>query len=295
MIPFSAILIAGPTASGKSALAADLARRYRGVVINADSMQVYRDLRILTARPGDEELAAAPHELYGHVDGAEAYSAGRWVADAARVIQRCRDDGLMPIVVGGTGLYFKALLEGLSPIPDIPPDIRSRWREEAAHARPGELHRRLSERDPATAARLIPSDLQRLTRALEVLDATGLGLSEWQKQKGTPVLPAGSAKRYVLSPERSALHAAADARFDRMMKEGAMEEVRTLAGRGLPPSLPVMRALGVGPLLAALAGRIPLSEAIDRSKLDTRQYIKRQETWLRKHMTGWEPQSATQQ
>ena len=283
-----AILIAGPTASGKSALALALARRHGGVIVNADSMQVYRELAILTARPGPEDLAAAPHTLYGYVAGNEPYSVGRWVRDAEQAILECRQNGLVPVVVGGTGLYFKALIQGLSPIPPIPGPIRRHWRAEADRLGPEGLYAILAERDPLTAARLRPTDPQRLTRALEVLEATGRPLAAWQAEPGRPVIDGAGALRLVLAPDRAELHRRADARFDAMMAAGALEEARALAARGYAGDLPIMRALGLPPLIAAAEDRLDLEAAVSRAKLDTRQYIKRQETWLRRHMAGWQ-------
>ncbi len=282
-----AILIAGPTASGKSALAVRLARERHGVVINADSMQVYRDLRILTARPSDEDLRAARHSLYGYVDGAEAYSVARWLADAAEAMEECWQSSFTPIVVGGTGLYFKALLEGLSPVPTVPDEIRGHWRAEAQRLGPTALHALLAARDPDTAARLRPTDPQRLTRALEVLEATGRGLADWQRERGRPVVAEADTERLVLAPDRAALYARADARLDAMMSAGALAEARALGERRLPEDLPVMRALGVRPLIEAAAGRTTLEAALAQTKLDTRHYIKRQQTWLWRHMIAW--------
>ena len=287
MTSYRAILIAGPTASGKSALAVRMAQRHNGIVINADSMQVYRDLVILTARPAPADLQAARHALYGYVTGDEPYSVGRWVADAAEVMADCWRDGSMPIVVGGTGLYFKALLEGLSPIPAIPAAVRDHWRAEAQRLGPAALHALLAARDPATAAKLLPTDPQRTTRALEVFDATGRSLADWQREPGRPVVDEGRTLRLVISHERTELHRRSDARFDAMMAGDALEEARVLAAKNYSTELPVMRALGVAPLIAAAEGRLPLNEAVARTKLDTRQYIKRQETWLRRNMMSW--------
>jgi tRNA dimethylallyltransferase len=287
MNPVRAILIAGPTAAGKSALALELARRHGGVVINADSMQVYRELRILTARPAERETAELPHALYGHVAAADAYSVGRWLADAKATIEGAWREGRMPVVVGGTGLYFKALLEGLAPIPEIAADIRAHWRQEADRLGPEALHRLLAARDPVTAARLRPSDPQRLARALEVLEATGRPLSAWQQEKGKPLLREEETERHVLAPPRAGLVERTDARLERMIAAGALNEVRRLAGLGLARDLPAMRAVGVPPLLAAVDGRLELAEAVARAKLDTRQYVKRQATWLRRNMMSW--------
>jgi tRNA dimethylallyltransferase len=283
----TAILIAGPTASGKSGLALTLAERWNGTVINADSMQVYADLRILTARPSEADLARAPHALYGFVDGAEAYSVGRYVTDAAAAIAAAQDSGRLPILVGGTGLYFKALLEGLSPIPPIPDEIRQRWRGEAKRIGPQRLHALLRERDPATAERLAPSDPQRVTRALEVLEATGRPLSDWQREAGVGILEAEQTLRLVMSPSRDEIYRRCDARFDAMLSSGALAEVRALAARTLDPDLPVMRALGVAPLLGHLVGQASLSDAAERAKAETRQYAKRQITWTKSNMMSW--------
>ncbi len=210
-----AILIAGPTASGKSAAALELARRLDGTVINANSMQVYRELAVLTARPGPDEEAAVPHRLYGMVPAAEAYSVGRWLADAEAAIASSQQAGSVPILVGGTGLYFKALIEGLAPVPDIPPEVRAYWREQGEKHGQEALHAALAERDPLMASRLSPSDPQRIVRALEVIDATGVSLAEWQGGNAQPVLAESAALKLVVAPEREPLYAAIDARFDR--------------------------------------------------------------------------------
>ena len=282
-----AIVIAGPTASGKSRLAVALAERCDGVVINADSMQVYRELSILTARPTAQEEARAPHALYGFVGGAEGYSAGRYAADAARVIAEARSGGRVPIVVGGTGLYIKALLQGLSPVPAIQPEVRAHWRGQARNVPAGELYAILARRDPVTAARLMPTDPQRIVRALEVLDSTGRSLAEWQRTPGEPVLVERAAVRLLVLPDRSTHAAAIDARFEAMLAAGALKEVQRLLGLGLSDELPIMRALGVAPLAAAIAGKLALSEAAARAKADTRQFAKRQGTWWRRNMITW--------
>jgi tRNA dimethylallyltransferase len=282
-----AILIAGPTASGKSGLALRLAGQLGGIVINADSMQVYRELSILTARPTAAETARTPHALYGFVSGAEPYSAGRYAVDAAHAIAEARASGRMPIVVGGTGLYFKVLLQGLSPVPAADPDVRAYWRAQAATRPAPELHAILARRDPVTAARLMPTDPQRIVRALEVLDSTGRSLADWQKEPGRPVLAESETVRLLAWPERTTLSATIDGRFDAMMKAGALEEVRALLARGLSPGLPIMGALGVAQLAAHLAGRAPLETAAEAAKAQTRQYAKRQLTWLKRNMMSW--------
>lgn len=283
----AAVLIAGPTASGKSALALAIARRANGVVINADSMQVYAELSVLTARPGPADEAAAPHRLYGHVPAARAYSVAEWLKDAAREIAAARDAGLLAIVTGGTGLYFKALTQGLSPIPQIAPEIRARWREAGAAESAPTLHRVLAERDPETAAALRPSDRQRIVRALEVVEATGRPLSAWQRLPGVPVLALAETLPLVVGGDRAALYTRADARFARMVQQGALAEVEALMDLRLDRALPAMRALGVAPLARHLAGEIRLEDAVALGQQDTRHYIRRQLTWLRRHMISW--------
>lgn len=282
-----AVLVAGPTASGKSALALAIARAAGGVVINADSMQVYAEMRVVTARPDDADEAAAPHRLYGHIAASEPYSVARWLGEVATEIEEAKAAGHLPIIVGGTGLYFKTLTEGLSPIPSIPPDIRARWRQAGNEAPAGELHALLAARDPETAARLRPSDTQRIVRALEVFDATGQPLAHWQRVPGVPVLPERDAVRLVAEVDRDELYARADARFARMVELGALDEVRQLMSLGLDPNLPAMRALGVAPLARHLSGECDLATAIGDAQRDTRNYVKRQTTWLRRYMISW--------
>ncbi len=288
MTAMDAILIAGPTASGKSAFALDLAERRGGMIVNADSMQVYRELRIVTARPGEAEQSRAPHRLYGFRSGAAPYSVARWLDDAARAIGEARAQGLIPIFVGGTGLYFKALLEGLSPVPEIPEDIRGYWRKRGAVETSRALHALLSERDPAAAARLRPSDTQRIVRALEVIDATGRSLTQWQQDEGAPLLDGARSEKYVIAPERAGLYRACDARAARMIESGAIGEVAALLRMGLDPALPVMRAIGVRPLGAYLRGETDLETALERLQKGTRRYAKRQLTWARRNMISWQ-------
>lgn len=287
-IHYDAVLLAGPTASGKSALALSLAERFGGSIINADSMQVYRDLHVLSARPDASETARAPHLLYGHVDGAVNYSVGRWRDDAAGALDEVLRQGRLPIVIGGTGLYFKALERGLAEMPAVPDAVREEVRRQAGLMETAALHEHLKQVDPATANRLRPSDRQRLIRALEIYQATGRSLSQWQSEPHSPpLLEAGKCLRLFLSPERAELYARIDRRFDLMVQQGAIEEVRALAGRGLDPALPVMRAHGVPGLMRHLAGEIGLAEAIIGAKADTRHYAKRQFTWFRHQMPGW--------
>jgi len=282
-----AILIAGPTASGKSALALRLARERGGIVINADSMQVYRDLRILSARPSPEDEAAAPHRLYGHVDGAVNYSVGRYAEDAARLLAEL-PPGATPIFCGGTGLYFKALTEGLSDLPRVPDAVRDRVRAGAEGRDAPALHAELSRRDPESAARLRPGDRQRILRALEVFEATGRPIGAFQGAR-IPGPLAGRPWRglFVMPPDRAELRARIDRRFEEMMASGALGEVRALAARGLDPALPIMRAHGVPGLFAHLRGECSLAEAVAKGQADTRAYAKRQVTWFRHQMEGW--------
>ena len=284
----SAILIAGPTASGKSSAALDLASRLRGTIINADSMQVYGEINILTARPRPADLAHAPHRLYGTVSAAEAYSVGRWLADAATAIDEARGEGCLPILVGGTGLYFKALNEGLASVPDIPPELRRHWRDEADRLGAEALHEVLAARDPGMATLIPSSDPQRVLRALEVIDATGVSLAEWRQSNAPPHLAAADTLKLVIAPEREPLYAAIDTRFDLMLAAGAVEEVRRLAEAELDDGLPAMRAHGVRELAAYLAGTTSLDEAAAKAKTETRRYAKRQMTWLRRYMADWE-------
>lgn len=284
---YSAVLIAGPTASGKSALAVELARRFGGVVINADSMQVYRDLQIITARPTAAEMGKVPHRLYGHVDGALNHSAAAYAAEAASLLGELERDGALPVVVGGTGLYFKALTEGLSEIPPVPEEVRAEFRAWAQPRETGKLHAELACKDPEMAARLRPSDRLRVMRALEVLLATGRSLASFQGARRPGPLAGRNLLQLFLSPERELIRARIDARFEAMMAQGALDEVARLRERRLDPLLPVMRAHGVPGLIAHLDGKASLDEAIARGQADTRGYAKRQVTWFRHQMQGW--------
>ncbi len=279
--PTPVVIIAGPTASGKSQLALALAEALNGVVINADSMQVYRELHILTSRPGEEDLARAPHRLYGVLSGAERCSAGRWRALAVAEIEAAREAGRVPVIVGGTGFYIKALMDGLSPIPEVPEAhanaADARYREQGGAA----MLAALAARDPETAARLAAGDRQRLVRAWAVLEATGRPLSDWQRE-APPVAEAGHRfHTVVLEPPRAELYAACDARFDAMLAAGALDEVRALDALGLDPGLPIMRALGVPELRRCLAGETPREQAVSAAKQATRNFAKRQYTWFR--------------
>ncbi|MCP3464511.1 tRNA (adenosine(37)-N6)-dimethylallyltransferase MiaA [Bradyrhizobium sp. CCGUVB23] len=283
-----AVLIAGPTASGKSALALELALNAGGVVINADSMQVYRDLRVITARPTQEEEAQVPHRLYGHVDAAVNFSAGAWLADAAAALAEARAQGRLPIFIGGTGLYFKALTKGLSTVPPIPPEVRDSVRARLEQGGVEALHAELAARDPAAAGRLNVRDRTRIARALEVVEATGRSLLDWHREGQPPLLPKDSFSALFLAPERDELYARIDARFDAMLGAGALKEVEQLAARDLDPLLPAMKAHGVPTLIRHLRGEISLDEAAAIGQADTRHYAKRQFTWFRHQLPEFE-------
>jgi tRNA dimethylallyltransferase len=277
-----ALLVAGPTASGKSALAIALADRLQGTIINADSMQVYRELRVLTARPTAAEEAQVPHRLYGIRPAAEPGSAAWWRGAALDAMQAAHAAGRLPIVTGGTGLYFAALTGGLADIPDPGPLARAEARGLLQQLGAAGLHARLREADPGTAAALNPHDSQRLARAWEVWRGTGEGLAAWQ-QRAAAAAPRWQFTGLLLDPPRDALREAIGARFDAMLADGALQEVRALCALGLDPSLPAMRAHGVPELAAHLRGEIPLPEAGRRTALVTGQYTKRQATWFRHH------------
>ena len=282
----SALLIAGPTAAGKTALALHAAKRLDGEIINAVSMQVYEGLRLLTARPSEEELSAAPHHLFGHVDPSQRYSTGEWTREALACMEEIRARGRTPVLVGGTGLYFTALTEGLADIPDIPTAVRER--AAALEAEGVEALRAEAERiDAMAAARIQGADRQRLRRVVEVGYATGRAITAFQAET-RPLLAPDAWRGVVLAPDRSALYARIEARFDRMMQEGAMDEARLFAARDLAADLPAMKALGLPPLIAHLDGALSLSEAIELAKRDSRRYAKRQMTWARNQMAGWD-------
>jgi tRNA dimethylallyltransferase len=283
-----ALLIAGPTASGKSALALELAQKAGAVVINADSMQVYRDLRIVTARPTPQEEARVPHRLYGHVDSATNFSVGAWVADAGTILAEARGQNRLAVFVGGTGLYFKALTRGLSAVPPIATEIREAVRARLERDGVEALHAELARRDPASAERLKPRDRTRIARALEVVEATGRSLTDWHREGLPPLLPQGQFRALFLEPERDQLYARIDARFDAMLKAGALEEVADLAARKLDPLLPAMKAHGVPALIRHVEGEITLEQAAGIGRADTRHYAKRQFTWFRHQLPEFE-------
>ena len=282
-----AVLIAGPTASGKSALALDVAQSLGGVIVNADSMQVYRDLRVITARPTPDEETRVPHKLYGFVDAAENYSVGRWCRDVEEVLTEIGKQGRVPILVGGTGLYFKALTSGLAAVPPIPADIRTSVRERLQQEGAPALHAELVRLDPVTAQRVAVNDRSRISRALEVVLATGRALSDWHREGLPPLIDPALAAKVFVTCERKELVRRIEARFEAMMKSTALDEVRRLADRKLDPTLPAMKAHGVPWLMRHINGEISREDAIAGAVMDTRRYAKRQLTWFRNQMNDW--------
>ncbi|GAN00367.1 tRNA dimethylallyltransferase [alpha proteobacterium U9-1i] len=280
------LLLMGPTASGKSALALALAEELGGEIVNADSMQVYGDLRVLTARPTTEDEARAPHHLYGRVDAAERYSVGRWLEDALAAIGAIRARGATPIVVGGTGLYFSALTRGLADIPAAEPELRADLQRRLEAEGAAALHARLAVVDSETAARLQPNDAPRILRALEVWETTGRSIGA-HHQKTTPPLARDEWTGLLLSPPRASLYAAINSRFDAMLRAGALEEVRALAARRLDSQLPAMKAHGAPALMAHLRDELGLPDAAEIARRDTRRYAKRQFTWMAGQMADW--------
>jgi tRNA dimethylallyltransferase len=288
----SVALIAGPTASGKSALAIALAEKRNGTVINADSAQVYADLRVLTARPSEQDEARVPHRLFGHIDGGDLYSAARWAAEARAAIHEAHAMDRLPILVGGTGLYLLTLLDGIAPIPEIEPEIR----EEIRAMPVPEAHGHLTRLDPEAAARLHPSDTTRVARALEVVRSTGFPLAYWHSERQGGIGGEIALAAIVLLPDRAWLHARTDARFEAMLDGGAVDEVRELEARtDLSENAPVRRAIGVREIADWQAGLITREEAITRAQAATRQYAKRQYTWFRRQPPGeWDRTAETE-
>ena len=279
---FDAVLIAGPTASGKSQAALALAEKIGGVVINADSMQVYREAPILTAQPSDADKARVPHLLYGHVGADEVYSVGRWRSDAVTALAEARAMKRVPIFAGGTGLYFSALTDGLAEIPEIPPEVRDSARGLLDEIGVEQLHARLAARDPWTASKLRPSDPQRVLRAYEVFEATGRPLAEWQEAPAQSILKNSHIAAFVLDPPRSELRARIAVRFEEMVERGGLKEAAALAG--LDSALPAAKLLGLRPLQALAAGQISRSDALEQAITATRQFARRQMTWFRNRM-----------
>jgi len=270
-------LIAGPTASGKSALALALAERADGIVINADSAQVYRDLRILSARPSPEDEGCAPHRLYGTRDGALPCSAADWAADARREIAAAQAAGRLPILAGGTGLYLHTLLDGIAPVPEIDPAVRAEVRALTVE----QAHAELVTADPAAAQRLRPTDTSRIARALEVVRSTGRTLSEWQQDRTGGIGGEVALRPLILLPPRAWLYERCDRRFEAMLSPAGIAEAEVLLARGLPPALPVMRAIGVREIAAFLARTLTREQALAAGQQATRNYAKRQYTWFR--------------
>ncbi|MBK0021353.1 tRNA (adenosine(37)-N6)-dimethylallyltransferase MiaA [Brucella pseudogrignonensis] len=279
-----AILIAGPTASGKSALALHMAKKTGGFIVNTDSMQVYDVLDLLSARPQSDELREAEHFLYGHVAPSVSYSTGKWFADVEALLSRADLRTRTPIFVGGTGLYFRALLGGLSQMPEVPADVREHWRNRMSEEGAEALHSALTELDPEIAATLRPTDSQRIVRALEVFEGTGKSLLHWQKNTGTALVDDASATKIVLLPDRKWLGERIAQRFNLMWDHGALDEVRALNVLHLDPALPAMKAIGVREISAFFAGEMTREDAIERSIIATRQYAKRQSTWFRNQL-----------
>ncbi len=289
MDDFDAILITGPTASGKSALAVALAKRHGGVVINADSMQVYDTLRVLTARPSIDEMEEIPHLLYGHVPAATPYSTGEWLRDVMRLLQDLKAQRRLPVLVGGTGLYFKALTGGLSDMPVIPVELRESLRARLAEDGPEVLHAELAALDPETAGRLQVRDGQRILRALETHIHTGRSISHFQEARGPVIVDPARAKKIVVLPDRAVLHDRINRRFGIMLETSAIEEVQALMALDPAPDLPVMKAIGVNEIAEMLAGRMSRAMVVERGSALTRQYAKRQMTWFRNQMDdSWE-------
>lgn len=283
------VLIAGPTASGKSQLAVDMARQCNGVVINADSMQVYDGLPLLSAQPDRQDRAGIAHYLYGFVSPDQAFSTGRWLDSVQQLLQDPAIADKTWIFVGGTGLYFRALLGGLAQMPPIDAAIRDKWRQFLLHNGVQALYACLTQKDAGVAARLSANDGQRILRALEVIDMTGRSIADWQKQGGKALVNPSRAKKIVLMPDRAHLAARINERFDTMVAEGALAEVRHLRAMQLDPALPVMKAIGVREFAAYLDGQISLETAIEKAKAETRRYAKRQLTWLRHQLdSSWQ-------
>ena len=290
------VLIAGPTASGKSQAAIGIAEQLGGVVINADAMQVYRDLKIVTARPCPEDEARVPHHLFGHVDADQRYSVGQWLSDIQPVLKAAARRGQAAVVVGGTGLYFKALCEGLSEVPEVPASVSGRWQRMLKEEGPWALHAVLMARDAQGADALDPNDGHRIVRALCVHEVTGKSIRQLNENQSQPLISKSDVLfKAILMPEREELYQRIEQRFDDMIGTGALEEVKALVARQLEPGLPVMKAIGVPELSAHLAGGITLEDAAEKAKTHSRRYAKRQMTWARGQMADWTVYKTTPQ
>ncbi len=281
MSDISAILIAGPTASGKSGLGVELALSCGGYVVNTDSMQVYDVLNVLTARPDAGALAAVDHHLYGHVRPSADYSTGRWMADVQALMARPELAGRTPVFVGGTGLYFRALTGGISQMPDVPDAVRRRWRERLSDEGAEALHPLLSDADPQAAQRIKPQDGQRIVRALEIFEASGKPISHWQGIHTKPLIDLDRVERILLLPDRALLSQRIVTRLAQMVDKGALDEVRALLALDLDAALPAMKAIGVPEFAAHVRGETSLETALELAAISTRQYAKRQSTWFR--------------
>ncbi len=275
------VSLSGPTGTGKSDLAIALAGVCNGIIINADSMQIYRDLCIITARPSPADMHTVPHALYGVLDGAEACNAARWIDLAVPVIRQAWEQGKLPILVGGTGMYLHALMHGIADIPEVPDAIRAEVREKMEMLGPEAFYKKFREDDPEMAAKLKPGDAQRMLRAAEVMYATGISLAEWQRQPSVSPLPEAHWHNFAATLPREVLYPHINARFERMLEAAAWEEVEALLARDLPRDLPIMRAHGVPELIAVLEGRMARADAIAKAQQNTRNYAKRQMTWIR--------------
>lgn len=284
-----AILITGPTAGGKSALALSLAHQHGGVVVNADSMQVYDTLRVLTARPSEGEMEGVPHHLYGHVPVARSYSTGDWLRDVQALLPQLREQGHLPVFVGGTGLYFKALTGGLSDMPPIPAELRESLRNRLVSEGAEMLHRELAAYDAPMADRLNPTDGHRIVRALEVVQATGHSIRYFQERSGPVIIDPQASLKLVVLPDRALLHSRINQRFSIMLETGAIDEVRQLQAQNPPADATAMKAIGVAEISSMLRGEMDREAVIERGSALTRQYAKRQMTWFRNQMDdSWE-------
>lgn len=292
--PLRAVLVSGPTAAGKSAFASELATQVHGIIVNADSMQVYREWRVLTDRPDEAETDRIPHRLYGHVSVRENYSVGCWLEEARAVLNEAAAAGQLPIVVGGTGIYFAALTEGLAPMPRPSPELRLEVNDWIATVGLPQAVEALRQQDPETAAKLDPNNPRRIARAWEVLRGTGMGLAAWQRQTPAPLLPLAATEAILILPERDALRTTIEQRVERIFAGGALDEARQIRALELDAELTGMHPVGAKELFAFLDGRIARDEAVAQIQVATQQYAKRQATWFRKRMRDWQHLTTTE-